>query len=107
MDLPERVRLLLPDAVEKRMFGRSGFMVEGALACAAGTAGLLVRVDPAEQGALVKQEGVAPMVMGGRRSRGWVEVAPDVLSEEEALASWVGRGVERARAVARGGATGS
>ena len=33
MELIDRVRAYLPTAVEKRMFGGTGFMVDGALAC--------------------------------------------------------------------------
>ena len=36
----------LPAAEEKRMFGGTGFMVDGALACSVSARGLLVRVGP-------------------------------------------------------------
>ena len=74
MELIDRVRALLPAAVEKRMFGGTGFMVDGALACSVSPRGLLVRVGPDQQAGLLAAEGVEPMVMGGRTSRGWVHV---------------------------------
>ena len=99
MDLLDRVRAALPaDAVEKRMFGGTGFMVEGALACSVSPRGLLVRVGPRHQADLVRTPGVDPMVMGGRVSRGWVIVAPVVLQDDSSLREWLDRGVDTARA---------
>jgi TfoX/Sxy family transcriptional regulator of competence genes len=98
MELIERVRARLPAAVEKRMFGGTGFMVDGALACSVSVRGLLVRVGPEHQDDLVASLGVEPMVMGGRRSRGWVHVAPEVVADDAALDEWVDRGVTAARA---------
>lgn len=98
MELLERVRALLPGAVEKRMFGGTAFMVEGALAVSAGPRGLLVRLAPDDQAAALAEPGVEPMVMGGRSSRGWVHVDPAVLGPDDALAGWVARGVAAARA---------
>jgi TfoX/Sxy family transcriptional regulator of competence genes len=100
MELIDRVRALLPDAEEKRMFGGTGFMVGGALACTVSRRGLLVRVSREEQDTLVGCEGVEPMVMGGRTSRGWVHVAPTSLGDDADLAEWVRRGATSARAAA-------
>jgi TfoX/Sxy family transcriptional regulator of competence genes len=98
MELIDRVRAHLPSADEKRMFGGTGFMVDGALACSVSRRGLLVRVGPDHQHDLVGQEGVEPMVMGGRSSRGWVHVAPAVVVDDPALHEWLDRGVAAARA---------
>lgn len=98
MDLLERVRAALPPAVEKRMFGGTGFMVDGALACSVSPRGLLVRVGADQQPDLLAGEGVEPMVMGGRTSRGWVHVAPAVLADDADLREWLDVGVAAARA---------
>lgn len=98
MELIDRVRALLPTAVEKRMFGGTGFMVDGALACSVSARGLLVRVGPEHQGDLLADDGVEPMVKGGRTSRGWVHVHPHVVAEDAALREWIERGVTAARA---------
>jgi TfoX/Sxy family transcriptional regulator of competence genes len=98
MELVDRVRALLPGAEEKRMFGGTGFMVEGALACSVSRRGLLVRVAREEQESLVGRDGVEPMVMGGRASRGWVHVAPAAVADDTVLAEWVRRGATSARA---------
>ncbi len=87
---------------EKPMFGGLGFMVAGHLAvCAGSGGGLLVRVDPAEQDDLTEAAGVEPMRMAGRPSRSWVDVAPEALADDEALAAWVERGVDAARSAPR------
>jgi TfoX/Sxy family transcriptional regulator of competence genes len=102
MDLVDRVRDALPPAEERQMFGGTAFMVSGALACSVSRRGLLVRVGAEHQDELLEEDGVAPMVMGGRVSRGWVHVDPRVLDEEPALGRWLERGVAAARAVSRG-----
>ncbi len=98
MEMLDRVRALLPDAEEKRMFGGTGFMVDGALACSVSPRGLLVRVAREEQEHLTGHDGVEPMVMGERTSRGWVQVEEAAVADEAELAEWVLRGVTSARA---------
>lgn len=98
MDLLERVRALLPQAQEKRMFGALAFMVEGAMALAVGDDGLLVRVGPDVQAELLGLDGVSPMTMRGRVSRGWVRVEAGAVGDDERLNAWVERGVAAARA---------
>jgi TfoX/Sxy family transcriptional regulator of competence genes len=95
------VRAALPPAVEKRMFGGTGFMVDGALACSVSPRGLLVRVGQMHQADLLLSPGVEPMVMGGRASAGWVVVDPALLEEDSSLREWLERGVAAARASVR------
>ncbi len=101
MELIDRVRAELPAAEEKRMFGGTGFMVDGALACSVSVRGLLVRVGPEHQGDLLSSDGVEPMVKGGRTSRGWVHVQARVIDDDSALREWLERGVAAARASLR------
>ncbi len=98
MELLDRVRAHLPGADEKRMFGGTGFMVDGALACSVSARGLLVRVGAEHQADLLAGEGVEPMVKGGRTSRGWVHVDSVVVADDDALGEWLDRGVAAARA---------
>jgi TfoX/Sxy family transcriptional regulator of competence genes len=97
MELLDRVRAQLPSAQEKRMFGGTAFLVDGAMACAVSDRGLLVRVQRAARDSLVAQEGVEVTVMGGRSMRGWVHVNPAVVPDDAALRGWLDRGVEAAR----------
>ena len=54
------------------------------------TDGMIVRVDPAETGALTTRPGVGPFVMGGRSTRGFVLVAGEALDDAD-LAGWIDR----------------
>jgi hypothetical protein len=81
------------ELTEKKMFGGLGFMVAGNMAVAAsGQGGLMVRVDPAEGGALVASTPAYPMEMRGRSMTGWLRVDLDDVASDDALAEWVQRG---------------
>ena len=82
-----------PAVREKRMFGGVAFLVDGALAvCASHDGGLLVRIDPAESGALCAEQGVEPMIMQGRPMKGWLRVDASAC-EGDRLGEWVRHGV--------------
>lgn len=95
--LADRIRDLIgdePTLTEKKMFGGLGFMVGGNMAVAAsGQGGILVRVDPAESADLLATTPAEPMEMRGRPMTGWLRVADDSLSTDDALGEWVARGV--------------
>lgn len=86
-----------PDVVEKQMFGGLAFMLRGNMAVCAGRTGtLLVRVEPGEVEALVREPGVATFGrMGAKPMKGFVEVDAEDL-DEAAFAEWVDRGADRA-----------
>ncbi|GAA4544771.1 TfoX/Sxy family protein [Pseudonocardia xishanensis] len=93
--LAARIRELVPDAAEKRMFGGLAFLVGGHMALAAsGRGGLMVRVDPARAPELLERAGVERMVMGGREMDGWLRVlgSPEV-DDVPDLSDWVAEGV--------------
>jgi len=100
--LVERIRELLADdldVTDKRMFGGVAFLTGGHLAVAASrNGGLMARVDPEDTEELLRQPGVARMVMGGREMNGWLRVAQDQLTDD-ALAEWVARGLDFARSL--------
>jgi TfoX/Sxy family transcriptional regulator of competence genes len=101
-ELADRVRELVAGEeglAEQRMFGGLAFLVNGNMAVAAsGQGGLLVRVNPAESGALV-DERVRPMVMRGREMHGWLQVDTTAVSDADQLERWVARGVSYARSL--------
>ena len=102
-DLAHRIRAHLGGerVTEKRMFGGLAFLVGGNMSVAAsGGGGLLVRVDPAENDALLAEPGAQEFAMGGRGPmKGWLRVDPAVLDDDETLRRWVRRGVDYARSL--------
>ena len=77
----------------KKMFGGLGFMLDGHMAVAAGSSGvLMVRVDPAEGEQLLDGDAVRPMEMRGREMTGWLLVSQDALAADDELERWVERG---------------
>ena len=100
-ELAERVRLCLTGVervTEKRMFGGLAFLVDGHMALAANSHGvLMVRIDPDRAGDLTARDGVRPMVMRGRELRGWLEVEAPALAGPDDLDEWVWVGVDFTR----------
>lgn len=95
--LAERVRHLLVDRAdfhEKRLMGGIAFMVKGGMCCAAsGRGGLLVRVQPDKQPALLAPPVVVPMTMAGRKVRSFIRVMPEGYRTPTSLKKWVDRGL--------------
>lgn len=100
--LADRIRALLagaPGVTEKRMFGGLAFLVGGHMAVAAsGQGGLMARVDPDHEDALLAEPGVTPMEMRGRPMTGWLRVDAGAVADDDALRAWV----DRSRAFAAG-----
>lgn len=95
-DLAARIRELLPNAEEKKMFGGLAFLIGGNMAVAAsGQGGMLVRVDPEESDRLVETTSAELMEMRGRSMRGWLRVDPG----PDEIADWVERGTAYARSL--------
>ena len=89
-----------PGISEQRMFGGLAFLIDGHMAVAAsGGGGILVRVDPADTPSLLAEPHIARMEMGGRAMDGWLRVSSDAVATDEALRSWVERGVVYARSL--------
>jgi TfoX/Sxy family transcriptional regulator of competence genes len=102
-ELAGRIRELVAGetgVTEKKMFGGLAFLVDGNMSVAAsGQGGLLVRVDPDESDALVREAGVELMEMRGRQMAGWLRVEGDEVRTKKRLAVWVERGVAFARSL--------
>jgi TfoX/Sxy family transcriptional regulator of competence genes len=102
-DLANRIRELVGSergVEEKRMFGGLAFLINGNMSVAAsGRGGLMVRVRPDETAKLLERDHVAPMVMAGRETRGWLRVDDDGVKTKRQLQSWVTRGVDYAKSL--------
>jgi TfoX/Sxy family transcriptional regulator of competence genes len=101
-DLADGIRVAMEDQpfTEKKMFGGLAFLVGGNMSVAAsGQGGLMVRVDPDQTEALLREPGAAEFEMGGRGAmKGWLRVSTDVL-DDDTLQAWVDRGVAYARSL--------
>src|SRR2546422_6691470 len=91
----ERVRKELgrrPGIIEKQMFGGIAFLVGGNMAVGVHGEDLIVRVDPAETEALMREPGAKPFDLSGSRGppAGWLLVAPFGEATAPALPSSVG-----------------
>lgn len=105
-DLADRIRVALQhvDGVtEKKMFGGHAFLVGGHLAVSAsGRGGLLLRCDPAQTDALVREPEIGRFEMRGREMDGWLRVDPEAVATDEELGRWVEVGVGYARTLPTG-----
>ena len=102
-ELANRIRELVhgeKGLTEMRMFGGLAFLINGNMAVSAsGQGGLLLRVDPADTGALLDDPHAQPFVMRGREMDGWLRVDPAGLTTKRQLTRWVTRGVDYARSL--------
>ena len=94
--LAERVRAALAsreNIVEKKMFGGVGFMIRGHMSCGVVGETLMVRIDPAREGALLQEPGARPMDFTGKPMRGFLFVEGIGLAGA-ALRRWVKRAAD-------------
>lgn len=102
-DLANRIRELMvgeSGVTEKKMFGGLAFLIGGNMSVAAsGQGGLMVRVDPAETGALLEKPHARPFEMRGREMKGWLRVDEEGVGTKRQLEPWVKRGVAYARSL--------
>ncbi|GAA0480713.1 hypothetical protein Ade02nite_55750 [Paractinoplanes deccanensis] len=102
-DLADRIRESLRDEAgltERRMFGGLAFLIDGNMAaCASSQGGLMLRVDPAETPALLARPEARRFEMRGRELNGWLHIDASALTSENALESWLDRGIRYARSL--------
>ncbi len=94
----DRVRSVLggqPGITEKEMFGGIAFLLGGNMAVGVHGDDLIVRVQPSETDALLREPGAKPFDLSGSRGppAGWLLVSPAGTRSETSLRTWVGRGV--------------
>ena len=92
-----RVRAMLagrPGLTEKEMFGGIAFLLGGNMAVGVHGEDLIVRVDPAQTAALLREAGAKPFDLSGSRGppAGWLLVSPTGYRTDAALRTWIGRG---------------
>jgi TfoX/Sxy family transcriptional regulator of competence genes len=91
--LAARLRALLaarPEIIERKMFGGTGFMLNGNMAVGTTAKGeLLVRIDPAKQPEALARPGAYQMHMGTRPMTGFIAVTEAGMPDDAALADWL------------------
>jgi TfoX/Sxy family transcriptional regulator of competence genes len=93
----ERVRHVLSSrdgVVEKRMVGGLSFLVNGNMCCGITDTALMVRVGAKGREQALREPHVRPMQLGGRTLSGFICVEPAGFAADDALASWVQRGLD-------------
>ncbi len=88
--LAGRLRAVLPGkgVTKRKMFGGTGFMLNGNMIAGASRRGLLLRVGKERYGEALMRAGARPMEMRGRPVEGYVRVDASGLNEA-ALRSWI------------------
>ncbi|MEO1257814.1 MAG: TfoX/Sxy family protein [Bacteroidota bacterium] len=76
-------------AIEKKMFGGIGFMVDDKMCIGIYKVGLMARVDPEKVGELVKRKGAEQMIHGGRTMKGYLTIFPEGYDLDDDLEFWV------------------
>ncbi len=94
--LAERIRSQITHVPfdEKRMFGGLAILVNGNMACGVSGDDLIVRLPHTDYENALRQSGVREFDMTGKPMRGWVVLSADVLDEDEALQTWVLKGID-------------
>ena len=93
----ERVRQWLSgrsDVVEKKMVGGLSFLVNGNMCCGITGMALMVRVGADSREQALREPHVQPMLLAGRALSGFICIEPEGYATDDALASWVQRGLD-------------
>ena len=93
----ERVRQLLSarsDVVEKKMVGGLSFLVNGNMCCGIAGMALMVRVGAESREQALREPHARPMLFAGRALTGFICIEPEGYATDDALASWVQRGLD-------------
>jgi hypothetical protein len=94
--LAEKVRAVLatkPGFTEKKMFGGLCFLLGGNMTCGIVADKLMLRVNPEETAALLKDKHIVPMDFTGKPAKGMVYVLPAGTKSFKSLAAWVEKSV--------------
>ena len=94
--LAKRVRAAMSlhkGMTEKKMFGGSGFLLNGNMCVGVWKDSLIVRLGPEQSAVALKQPHVGEFDITGRAMKGWAMVAPPGLRDDERLFEWIERSV--------------
>jgi TfoX/Sxy family transcriptional regulator of competence genes len=89
-------RILPRQAVRKKMFGGTCYILKGNMVCGVYKDFLILRLGEQQAAEAFKQPDVRPLDITGKPMKGWVMIAAAALTDE-ATARWI----EKARAFAK------
>jgi TfoX/Sxy family transcriptional regulator of competence genes len=101
-ELAERMRKILKTGsmgIEKKMFGGTGFMINGNLACGVNKQDLILRLGESEFEKAMKQPHVRIFDMTGRPMKGWILISSDGYKSDKALRNWIEKGINFAKSL--------
>lgn len=102
LELADRVQLIIAQYTAldpRRMFGGIGFMINGNMACGVIDNYLIVRVGPDLYDQMLKMPNTRVFDFTGRPMTGWITVSAEGIETDEALITWVHRGLEFAQSL--------
>jgi TfoX/Sxy family transcriptional regulator of competence genes len=91
-ELTKQVRVALShlsNVEEKRMFRGVVFMVNDKMCISAGDDELMFRIDPAIHDEVVKKKSVRPVIMKGKKYKGYVYVNEKSIRNEKDFNYWI------------------
>lgn len=91
----------LSGLTEKSMFGGWAFLLHGKLLCGARRGSLMLRVGPDNETWALAIPGVEPVVMRGRRMRGYVRAGLEAYSQDDDRQRLMDAAVAFTRSVAK------
>lgn len=88
-----------PVMEEKKMFGGTGYLLNGNMVCGVHGDGLIIRVGEEKYLDALSRPGARLFDLTGRPMKGWVVVTPAGLATEKDLVDWLQMGIEFARSL--------
>src|SRR5436305_3027728 len=76
---------------EKKMFGGTGFLLNGNMLVGVWKDSLIVRLGSEEGDEAVKEPHVKEFDITGRAMKGWVLVEPEGVEDDDQLSAWIDR----------------
>jgi TfoX/Sxy family transcriptional regulator of competence genes len=83
------VYAVVPNVIEKKMFGGLAFMVNGHMSCGIVNDTLMARVGPDQYFEALERSYTRPMDFTGKPMKGFVYVSPEGFESDEELKLWV------------------
>jgi TfoX/Sxy family transcriptional regulator of competence genes len=102
--LARRIRKILrrrDGVTEKKMFGGLSFLLHGKMCCGVLQNDLVVRIQPEDYEAALKESYVRPMDFTGRPLKGFIYIGPEGYQTEKDLSRWIEHGVEFASSISK------